>query len=168
MKKGVATFITRAVDALYIPPVRRYIPLQMFRYAACGALNVALSWVLYFLIFHYIVRERNVDAGFFVFSGHVATQVVVFVIITATGFLLNRYVAFPDSPLRGRTQLGRYLLSTLGSWALNVSLLKLFADALHIWPTPSFVIATLIGIVYSYLMQKHFSFRGSGGPDGQR
>lgn len=155
-----ARLITRVIDWFYIPPLRRIMPVQTFRYAACGGFNVLFSWVLYYIVFHYIICEQDVDAGFFVFSAHVASQIIVFPVITLTGFLLNRYVAFKNSPLRGRTQLVRYILSTLGSWALNLILLKLFADVFHIWATPSFIFATLVGIVYSYLMQKHFSFRG--------
>mgnify|MGYP003623431263 FL=1 len=107
-----------------------------------------------------MVRASDVDLGFFVLSAHVAIQMIVFPVILATGFMLNRYIAFRNSPLKGRTQLMRYILSTLGSWAVNVVFLKLFVDVLHIWATPSFIMATLIVIVYSYLMQKYFTFRG--------
>lgn len=158
---GFVQLLTRIIDWFYIKPFRKIMPIQTFRYGAVGALNVAFSWVLFYLIFHYVVREQNVDLGFFVLSGHVATQIIVFIIITATGFLLNRYVAFKNSPLRGRTQLMRYILSVCGAWAINVLFLKLFTDVLHIFPTPSFILATIIVTVYSYLMQKYFTFKGA-------
>ena len=38
--------------------------------------------------------------------------------------------------------------------------MKLFVDLLRFYPTPSNALTKGISIVYSYLMQKHFSFRG--------
>lgn len=156
----IAKFLTSVIDRLYFPAYGRLISLQTFRYAVCGALNVALSFLLYYLVLHYWVRKDTFDLGFFVLSPHVASQMIVFPVITFTGFMLNRYVAFKNSPLKGRTQAMRYVLSTAGSWVVNVAFLKFFVDILGIWATPSFMLATLIVIVYSYLTQKYFTFRG--------
>ena len=157
---GFWKMLTRIIDRFYIGPLRRLMPLQTFRYAAVGALNMVFGWVLFYLIFHYAVRERDMDLGFFVLSGEVMTQVVVFVIITFTGFLLNRSIPFRNSPLRGHTQLIRYILSVCGSYAINLVVFKTLVDLLYVYPTPAFVISTLIVVVYSYLMQKYFTFRG--------
>lgn len=157
---GFAKFLTCIIDWFYFSAYRRIIPLQTFRYAACGALNVAFSFLLYYLVLHYLVQRNTIDLGFFVLSPHVASQMIVFPVITYTGFMLNRYVAFKNSPLRRRTQSIRYILSTIGSWVINVAFLKLFVDVLGFWDTPAFMLATLIVIPLSYLMQKYFTFRG--------
>ena len=42
----------------------------------------------------------------------------------------------------------------------NYLLLKFFVEAVHLYPTPSQAVTSLLIIGYSYLMQKYFTFRG--------
>lgn len=44
---------------------------------------------------------------------------------------------------------------------LNYLLLKFFVEAVHLYPTPSQAVTSLLIIGYSYLMQKYFTFRGA-------
>lgn len=156
-----AKLITRIVDWFYIPPLRRVVPLQTFRYAACGGLNMLLGWVLFYISKHFLVAGHYIDLGFVVVAPHTATLYSIVPFTFFAGFYLNRNVAFTRSPLRTRTQLMRYLVSWAGSLLLNHLLLKLFVEVLHFWDTPSQILATLIIVVYSYVMQKHFTFRGA-------
>lgn len=86
--------LTSIIDALYIKLLERVISRDTFGYCLCGAVNMVLDTVWYFLIYHFIVLERNVDLGIVVISPHIAALIVVFPITFFTGFLLNRYVAF--------------------------------------------------------------------------
>ena len=156
----LARLLTRVIDVFYLPPFRRILPIQTFRYGACGAANMVFGWMLYYLTFHYVVHETDLDLGFMVFSAHTAALAVVYPVIFLVGFWLNRNIAFKASPLRGRVQLIRYLLSALGSLAVNYLCLQFFVLVIHIYPTPSQMLATIVTTVYSYLMQKYFSFRG--------
>ena len=56
-------YIGRAIDLFYIAPLRRWIPHEMFRYGACGAFNMALDLVLYYLIYHFVIAERFCRPG---------------------------------------------------------------------------------------------------------
>ena len=141
--------LTKIVDFFYIRPVRAVIPLQTFRYAICGGVNLGLNWVLYAVLYNFILDKEIVRLG-----------LVVFPITFVTGFWLQKHIAFKYSPLRGRTQLFRYLISVLGSVLLNYLLLKFFVEAVHLYPTPSQAVTSLLIIGYSYLMQKYFTFRG--------
>ncbi len=155
-----AAFLTRIIDWFYIKPVAARIPRQTFRYAVSGALNLVVGWVLVYLSNRYIVRGRFVDLGFMVMAPQTAVLCTVVPFTLALGFYLNRNVAFTRSPLRTRTQLMRYLLSWAGSVALNYVLLKFFVEVCGFWLTPSQMLATVIILGYSYLMQKYFTFRG--------
>ena len=146
--------LTKIVDFFYIRPVRAVIPLQTFRYAICGGVNLGLNWVLF------ILDMEIVRLGFVAISPYIAAFLVVFPITFVTGFWLQKHIAFKYSPLRGRTQLFRYLISVLGSVLLNYLLLKFFVEAVHLYPTPSQAVTSLLIIGYSYLMQKYFTFRG--------
>lgn len=156
----IARLLTRIIDWCYLPPLRKIMPLQTFRYGFCGALNMGLDTLFYYIAYHYIFAEQNVDLGFIVLSPHMASLGVVFPITFFNGFWLNRTVAFKHSPLRHRTQLGRYLLSVGGSVVINILCMKLLVDAIGVWPTPAKMMTTLISVAYSYLMQKYFTFRG--------
>lgn len=157
----LSDIITRFIDFFYIPPVRRYIPRDVFRYAACGGLNMVLGWALYYIFNHYVIAGRFIDLGFMVVSPYTATLYSIVPFTFLAGFYLNRNVAFTRSPLRTRTQFARYLLMWAGSLAINHLLLKLFVEIFGIWYTPSHILATLIIAVYSFLIQKYFTFRGS-------
>ena len=158
---GLAKALTKIIDWFYFPFMRKVMPLQMFRYAFCGVLNILFGWVLFYVFNHYVIAERYIDLGFIVVAPYTATLYSIVPFTFLAGFYMNRNVAFTRSPLHTRTQLIRYLLSWGGSLILNHFLLKLFVEAFHIWNTPSQMLATLIITVYSYLMQKYFTFRGA-------
>ena len=52
--------LTRLIDLLYVKPLRRIVPPQTFRYAACGGLNMALDLSLYFLLYNFVLDKRVV------------------------------------------------------------------------------------------------------------
>ena len=97
----VAEKIGDLIDLFYVRPLSCYLSPTMFRYAACGAGNMVLDVVWYYLIYHYIVALRYIDLGFVVVSPHIASLAVVFPITFFTGFWLNKYVTFTHSSLRG-------------------------------------------------------------------
>jgi putative flippase GtrA len=119
---------------------------------------MVLDTLWYFLIYHYVVFEQNVDLGVVVISPHIAALIIVFPITFFTGFLLNRYVAFRATQQRSTKQLFRYALSVVGSILLNYALMKLFVDMCHVWPTIAKMLTTVIVAVYSYMAAKYFSF----------
>lgn len=157
----LAQLITRLIDCFYWRPFQQFIPLQLFRYAACGGLNMVLDAVWYFVIYNFVVAHRYFDLGVVVLSPHIASMLVVFPITFFNGFWLNRYVAFRQSPLSGKTQLFRYALSILGSVLLTYAGLKFFVEVCGFWPTPSKVLTTGVTVVYSFLAAKYFTFRGA-------
>ncbi|MDO4758769.1 MAG: GtrA family protein [Rikenellaceae bacterium] len=160
---SLAQLITRTIDWFYWRPFRPLLPLQTFRYGACGGLNMLLDAVWYFVIYNFLVAHRYFDLGFVVLSPHIASMLVVFPITFFNGFWLNRNVAFRSSPLKGSTQLFRYALSIAGSVLLTYAGLKFFVEVCGIWPTPSKILTTAITVIYSYLAAKYFTFRGAVG-----
>ena len=146
------------IDTLYIKPLERVISRQMFGYFLCGAANMALDTLWYFLTYHYVVMARNIDLGIVVVSPHIAALIIVFPITFFTGFLLNRYVAFRATQQRTTKQLFRYALSVVGSILLNYALMKLFVELCYVWPTIAKMMTTIIVALYSFLAAKYFSF----------
>ena len=156
---AIAEKISHVVDSLYIRRLESVISRQLFRYGVCGATNMALDTLWYYIIYHYIIALRYIDLGVVVVSPHIASLIIVFPITFLTGFWLNRHVAFQVTAYRTRGQLIRYALSVIGAILLNYVLMKLFVEHCHIWATPSKMLTTVISSVYSFLAAKYFTFR---------
>jgi len=122
-------------------------------------MNTILDILLYYTFYHYIFHKEVVDFGFIAFSPHIAAFIFVFPITFFTGFLLAKYVTFTASELHGKKQLIRYAISVGGSIMLNYIFLKLLVEYFHIYPTPSKLITTVFVVIYSFIVQKFFTFK---------
>ena len=151
-------FIINFIDAFYFI-FKRFMPLKTYRYAACGGGNLVLDTILYFLAFHYVVDQQDLDLSFITLSGHIAALFMVFPITFLTGFVLQKYVTFSDSNLKSGVQLYRYFLVSMGAIVLSYVLMKLFVDGMGIYPTPSKILTIAVSVVYSYILQNKFSFK---------
>ncbi len=151
-------FISDIIDFFY-PPFQRLISLQFFRYAMVGVANLLFDWVLYFFSYNFIFRKEIVDLGFAAVSPHIAALFLVFPITLLSGFLMQKYVTFTASDMRGREQLIRYMAVVGANLFINYFGLKLLVEVLHIYPTPSKMIITIVCTIFSYIMQKKFTFK---------
>lgn len=156
---SIARSFISVIDALYVPPFSRLVSREIFGYGLCGALNMALDTLWYFVIYHYIIAERFIDLGFVLVSPHIASLVVVFPITFFTGFWLNKYVAFRVTDYSKHNRLIRYAFSVLGSIVLNYVSMKLLVEYFLLWPTPSKMLTTLITACYSFLAAKFYTFK---------
>jgi len=158
-KREIAgTFVTTIIEWFY-PPFRNFIPVETFRYAATGGVNLALDIFLYFLVYNFVLQKKIVHLDFIAISPHIAAFLIVFPITFFTGFALAKYVTFTSSLLNGKTQLFRYTLSVGGSIILNYLLLKLFVEVLFFWPTIAKMATAVFVVTYSYLIQRYFTFK---------
>ena len=154
----IGDIITQIVDWFYFPFLR-FIPIEVFRYATTGGANTVLDLILYFIFYRYILDMQIVDLGFIAISPHIAAFLLVFPITFLTGFLLAKYVTFTTSELRGRIQLFRYGVTVAGAIILNYIFLKLFVEYAGFYATLSKGITTIIVVIYSYVLQRYFSFK---------
>jgi putative flippase GtrA len=153
-------FILAVLNALYLP-LRRTMPFQTFKYAACGAGNMCLDILIYFLGYNFLLEKQVLYTPVGAISPHIAAFLIAFIVSFPTGFVLNRYIVFPGSVLPGRSQLVRYFLLVIACIFLNYIFIKLFVEYLGIYPTISKILTTAIVVAFSYLSQKHFTFKAS-------
>ncbi|MBS1729220.1 MAG: GtrA family protein [Bacteroidetes bacterium] len=150
--------ILKSVDYFY-PLFHKWMPLQTYRYAACGGSNMALNILIYFITYNFILKKALLHLGFITISPHIAAYIISFFITFPIGFYLSMYVVFPGSLLRRRVRLFRYFLVVIICVLLNYILLKIFVEHFLWYPTPSLMITTVIVVAFSYFSQRHFSFR---------
>lgn len=154
LKKNIISFI----DFFY-PLFSRIMPLQTFRYAACGGANTIADIVMYSIGYNFILHKHDVDLGFLVIKPHIASILIAFCVSFPMGFFLMRNVVFTESTLHGRVQLFRYFLLVVICLLLNYIFIKLFVEQFHIYPTIAKILTTIIVVTFSYLTQKNFTFK---------
>jgi len=134
-------------------------PLQTFRYAACGGGNTLLDIFIYYISYHFLYREQDVHTPIITISPHIAALLTGLAINFPLGFYLSRTIVFTGSTLRGRIQLFRYFLLVTICIGLNYTFIKLFVERCHIYPTVSKVLTTIIVVGFSFITQKNFTFK---------
>lgn len=163
MANWLVNTITRVIDFFY-PPFKRVIPLQTFRYIACGGGNTFLDILLFFISYNFILHKQVVHLNIYLMGQelavkpHIMAFIIAFCVSFPTGFFLMRTVVFHDSNLRGRIQLFRYLLMVMVCILLNYFFIRLFVEKLGIFPTVAKLLTTLIVVIFSYLAQRKFTF----------
>lgn len=133
--------------------------MQTFRYAACGGANTFVDILVYFLSYNFILAKQVVHTPLGAISPHIAAFLLAFAVSFPSGYLLNRFIVFPGSVLRGRVQLFRYFLLVVVCIFLNYIFIKLFVEHFHIYPTISKILTTVIVVSFSYVTQKNFTFK---------
>jgi putative flippase GtrA len=155
---NVRDIILPIVDFFY-PPFRKLIGLQTFRYAASGGVNTILGLAVFYIGFKFIFKAKPFDIGFYAFEAHSAALFLSFCFSFCFGFFLMKYVVFSDSTMKGKVQLFRYFMLYVFNLGLNYILLRLFVESFKIYPTFAQLITTGIIILFSYVVQRNFTFK---------
>jgi putative flippase GtrA len=134
-------------------------PLQTFRYAACGGGNTILGLIVFFILYHYAFINDVVNVGFMVFKSHKAALIFSSSVTFITGFLLNKLVVFTESNIKSHVQLFRYFLSFFGNLCIAAFLQTVFVEMFKMNADISQVIIVVIIVSISYLTQKYFTFK---------
>lgn len=158
--KALQRILINIIDRFYFPFIRRVLPLQVFRYAAAGGMNMALDIVLYFIVFNFVLHQNDLNLHIVVISPEIAAFLIVFPITFLTGFWLAKNIAFQNSILKTRTQSTRYFMVVLMNILIKYWGIKFFVDVIGIFPSVSNAITTVITVIFSYLMQNYFTFKG--------
>ncbi len=161
---NIRDFLFPIIDFFY-PPFKKFLPLQTFRYAVSGAGNTVAGLIAYYVTYRFVLQRQDLDLGFYAFKAHNAALFVSFFVSLFIGFFLMKYVVFDDSKIRGHVQLFRYFAVSLLNLLLNYILLdKIAVEWLHIYPTYAILGTTAIIVAFSYLAQRHFSFKKDSEP----
>ena len=139
--------------------------IRFFRYTVTGSINLVFDWVLYFVIYNFLLKQKMLELGFVTIGSHIATLGIKFPIVLISGFMLQKYVTFSQSSIRGRTQLIRYVFVVFINLGFNYVGLKLLVESFHFYPTPSNMIVSIFTIGISYLSQKYYTFKVTPFPE---
>lgn len=153
-------FIIHITDKLYIKPFQ-CIPKNTFRYALVGGANTGFNIVLYWFCLNHILHQQDTDLRIVVISAPTLSFLITFAVTFCSGFWLTRNVAFGGSELRGREQLFRYAQVVVANVAINYFVgLQLFVKVIGIYPSIPNAVIQVITILFSYTMQRFYTFKG--------
>ncbi len=124
---SVRSLILNVIDFFY-PAFKGIMPLQTFRYAACGGGNTALNILIYFISYNFILKKEIIHLPYIAISPHIGALIIAFLITFPIGFYLNLFVVFEGSYLRRRIQLFRYFMVALVCILLNYVFIKIFVE----------------------------------------
>jgi putative flippase GtrA len=134
-------------------------PLQTFRYLACGGTNYLLDFLIYTTSYRLLFKEKVVHTPIGAISPHIAAFMLAFVVSFPLGFYMNRTFVFTGSTLRGRVQLYRYAFLVVICILLNYIFLKLFVEHMHLVAEVAKLLTTVIVVSFSFVTQKYFTFK---------
>lgn len=118
-----------------------------------------LDIFLFYISFNFILHQQPLDLGFIVVKAYNAALIMAFCITFPLGFLLSKFIVFHGSYLRSRIQLVRYCLVVAINLFLNYAILNILVQYMNFYPTISKIFATAVIVTFSYLSQKHFTFK---------
>jgi putative flippase GtrA len=155
--------ILTVVD-FFFPLFKKIMPLQTFRYAACGGFNTLLDIGLSIFAYHFVFNN-SLFVPFptilpkLAIEAPIAAFLFSFSFTFPIGFYFSRYIVFQETSSRKSTQLAKYLFIVFICLMLNYGFLKIFVN-LFVWPFfVSKIITTLLVVSFSYISQKHFTFK---------
>lgn len=158
MINKIVSLIHNIIDWFY-PPFKKMMPLQTFRYAACGGGNTLLDISLFLIFYRVILNRENLETPWFTFSPHIAAFLMSFAVTFPVGFFLNRYVVFEGSTVRKREQLPKYMVVVGGAILLNYFFLKVFVETFGMYAFLAKLLTTVVVVAFSYFSQKYFTFK---------
>jgi putative flippase GtrA len=150
--------INQFLDFFY-PIFKRFMPIETFRYAACGGINTMSGLLVWYVCYHFVFSRMVVNLVFYSFESYTLALLVSSSYSFTLGFLLNKYVVFTSSNLKGRIQLFRYFLSFAFNLMLNYFLLKCLVEKFQWDAFISQLLTTFVVIGVSYFSQKYFTFK---------
>ena len=158
--KTVPDYLRAFLDIFY-PIVKKLLSKTTYYYAVCGASNMVLSWLLFYLFYNFVFHQQKWQVPILnlYMDAYTISAAVCFVISFIIGFTLLKYVVFTASEIKGRIQLFRYGISAIISFLLSYAILSLLIEGFGVYPSVSNVIASVIVTVISYLIQRNFTFR---------
>ena len=166
----ISNTILKIIDFFY-PLFKKLLPLQTFRYLACGGGLTVTSLLVFFVSYNFILqpfvhteaiadkREEWITIGALSITRYIAAYLISLVTTFPIGFFLSKYVVFQESHLKGRVQLFRYASLQLLNIGTNYYLLHFLVGWCGFWATPSQTLSAALIAIFSYFFQKYISFR---------
>ncbi len=159
----IRQLILGVIDIFY-PLFKRIMPLQTFRYAACGGFNTLLDICLFYTSYTYLIhgvlfKPLPQVLPNLMISAPIAAFLVSFTVTFPLGFYFSRYVVFQETTGSKVAQLSKYIFVVFICVMLNYGFLKIFIEVFKWHALIAKLITTCLVVGFSYISQKYFTFK---------
>jgi len=162
---AIRKFILSVIDFFY-PLFKKLMPLQTFRYAACGGGNTLLDIILFTIAHNVIFKGQILHITDKINpTAHSTSILFSFFFTFPIGFYLNRYVVFQEAKSAKREQLIKYFTVVMFCLVLNYGFMKFFVEVFGWDAIFSKIVTTVFLVMFSYFSQKHFTFKLEDGTE---
>lgn len=159
------TFVLWFIDLFY-PLFKKFIPHQTFRYIACGGGNTLLDFIIFVVMNDIVLNKQPLHvSNTFVPSSHNVAMAICFSICFPLGFYLSRYVVFQEAKGSKKEQLLKYIAVVAFCFVLNYGFMNFFINSLSWDAKIAKIVTTFFVVFFSYLAQKHFTFKLDDGTE---
>ncbi len=155
----IKRLIINILNVLYLKQIRNLIPKQTFFYLACGGSNMVLDAIIYAIIYNFVLDKQDIIIFGYVISAAIMSFFITVPIIFLTGFWLSKNISFTNSTNSNNKQRLRYLSVTISNILIKLFGLKLLI-MINIWPSIANVSMTIVTVIFSYIMQRFYTFKG--------
>ena len=161
----VRNFILSLIDFFY-PFFKKLMPLQTFRYAACGGGNTLLDIIIFVIVHDILLHKQAIQVTpNLLVSPYIAAFLFSFCITFPIGFYLSRYVVFQEAKSAKKKQLIKYFAVVMFCLVLNYGFMKFFVEVLKWDAKFSKLVTTMFIVLFSYFSQKYFTFKLDDGTE---
>lgn len=150
--------LLKIIDFFY-PPFSRWFGIRTFRYLASGCITASTAIIGYYLIYNFVLNQKETRIEGYLITAHTLALILNSILTFSVGFVLNKYLVFTQSTLKGRIQLFRYGTVFVGNILMNLAMLKILVEGIGVYPSIANAIITVILALVSYFLQKYFSFK---------
>lgn len=132
---------------------------KAIRYIFSGGTATVVDVACFFLVYHYILNQEDLNIAHISIGAHIASLCISFIAGLVTNFLITKYFVFKESNIRGREQFVRYILVAAITFVGNYFMMKLLVEVFNVWPTFARLIAVGSIALLSFRLHKVFTFK---------
>lgn len=151
--------IVKILNILYILPIQKVIPKQTFFYAMCGGGNMLFDTILYTFVYHFVLKKMPLTIFDYEITSAIASFLITFPFVFGLGLWLAKNISFTNSDNSDKKQSIRYLSVTIANFFIKFYGIELLITV-NIWPSFANVSMTVITVIFSYMMQRYYTFKG--------
>ena len=113
---------------------------------------------VFYLFYHNLLVQKTYHIVFFTVRNSTLSLAISFFLGVVVNFLIARYFVFAESQSSPSKQFFRFVSVAIIGFFANLAVLKLFIQALHMYPPVARIVAALSLFFASYFVHKFFSF----------
>jgi putative flippase GtrA len=131
---------------------------QVLRFILSAGMGFLVDISVFYLFYHNLLVQKTYHIVFFTVRNSTLSLAISFFLGVVVNFIIAKYFVFAESQSSPSKQFFRFVSVAIIGFFANLAVLKLFIQALHMYPPVARIVAALSLFFASYFVHKFFSF----------